>query len=463
MNMNSKSVDLIYLDPPFNSNTNYAAPIGSEAAGAEFKDTWGLSDIKLAWWEGIRTANKGLYSLISTTGEIAGKSAMSYLIYMSVRLLELKRVLKATGSIYLHCDPTMSHYLKLVMDAIFGIERYQTEITWQRTSAHNDRVFGNVADVILFYGEPSRDYSDNRVPPHTAYFKENYPHSDRFGRYRHDNLTSSKTSASRSERPWRGFDPASYGLLQWHVPKKGDFATYIDEVLAPGYLKIEGTLERLDVLAENGLIHFPESGGLPVLKRYLIPDQGRKRTSVWTDIPPLSKRAKENCGYPTQKPLAILERIIKASTKPGDLVFDPFCGCATTLVAAERLGRQWVGIDLSSKAIDLFFRRIGEERGAFHEITRRDDIPLRTDLGVGHRYSYSKSKKTLYRVQASMCGGCGEHFQLKNLEIDHIVPPSKGGSDHLDNLMLLCGYCNRVKGDRTLEYLKTRLNESKLI
>ena len=206
--MNSASVDLIYLDPPFNSNTDYAAPIGSEAAGAEFKDTWTLNDVDIAWLDLIEAKHPKLNRVIHAA---MTKSDKSYIIYMAVRLLEMDRLLKSKGAIYLHCDPTMSHYLKLMMDAIFGRSSFQTECTWQRMFAHNDRVFGSVTDSILFYGDRAKDDPKNRILLDSDHVKKYYQYEDERGRWGINELTGPGTSGGESGRAWRGFDPADRG------------------------------------------------------------------------------------------------------------------------------------------------------------------------------------------------------------------------------------------------------------
>lgn len=456
--MNSNSVDLIYLDPPFNKNANYAAPVGSLAAGSEFKDTWTLSDIDKSWVHllGDKPKQKHLWHVILAATTNSDKS---YLVYMSVRLLEMHRILKSSGSIYLHCDPTMSHYLKLVMDTIFGRSNFHTEIIWKRTSAHNDSVFGNVTDTILFYGNSAFDDPENRLPLDAEYLKRNYKYEDERGVWRKHDLTGATTSLGESGKPWRGHDPANYGGRHWSVPRTGDYANYIDKTLAPGYLNIESIHDRLDYLDAHGLIFWSKKqGAFPQLVRYLIPSQGQIPTSLITDISPLSSGSKETTGYPTQKPLALLERIIRASSEAGGgVVFDPFCGCATTCVAADSLNRQWVGIDVSERAVELVKSRIKKQQGLYRQIVARTDIPLRTDLGKIPPYNTAKNKSLLYGEQAGHCNGCGVHFEIRNLEIDHLTPVSKGGTDHLENLHLLCGSCNRIKGNRPMEYLMTKL------
>ncbi|MCQ3803264.1 MAG: DNA methyltransferase [bacterium] len=179
-------------------------------------------------------------------------------------------------------------------------------------------------------------------------------------------------------------------------------------------------------------------------------------TDVW-EIPAINNMAKERLGYPTQKPLALMRQVIKASSREDDIVFDPFCGCATTLVAADDLGRQWAGIDISAKAAELVVHRIQERQGLFRDITHRTDIPQRTDLGKLPASGSLENRHHLYGVQGGDCAGCGEHFKIHHLEVDHIIARSKGGTDHLDNLQLLCGHCNRVKGNRGMEYLRSKL------
>ena len=356
--MNSDSVDLIYLDPPFNSNADYSAPIGSKAAGVAFKDTWSLQDVDIAWLDLIEAKHPKLNQVINAA---ITKSDMSYLIYMAVRLLEMKRILKPTGSIYLHCDPTMSSYLRLVMDAVFGYKNYRTEIVWQRRygrakgSQHLPKSWGTHNDIILFYVAGS----NVRI------------------------------------KPCRKIDP----------------------------------------------------------------DTGVGVGNLWLDIKP--PKGDELTGYPTQKPLALLDRIIRASSNEGDIVFDPFCGCATAMVAADRLNRNWVGIDISSKAVELFIDRIKADQGMFKQIIPRTDIPARTDLGSIGLYNALANKRKLYGEQEGNCNGCGTRFPIQNLEVDHIIARTIGGTDHIDNLQLLCSSCNRIKGNRGQEYLIAKLEGKK--
>ena len=461
--MNSETIDLIYLDPPFNSNRNYAAPVGSKAAGAAFKDAWTLSDLDVAWTGLIADEHPAIAYLLDTTGRTHGKGMQSYLTMMAVRLLEMRRVLKPTGSIYLHCDHTAGHYLKLLMDAIFGVRDFWASITWKRTSAHNDRLFGSESDTILVYGGSVQNLDDVRIPLSQKNVSTKYRYEDERGRYRTGDLTGAGVSSGESGDAWRGFDPSSIGR-HWAVPKTGKYARYLDEELLPGYLAISGVHDRLDALDKAGMIHFSSRGGMPALKRYLPPDAGQVPGDLWTDIDVVNAQAKERVGYPTQKPLELLTRIIKASSNEGDIVLDPFCGCATACVAAENLGRQWIGIDVSPKAAELVNVRLRDTMGGlFHNrlVVNRTDIPRRTDIDAPK--NYRENKHILYGKQEGKCGGCRSTFEFRHMEVDHVIPRRIGGTDHIENLQMLCGHCNKVKGDRSQEYLIVRLREMEIL
>ena len=445
--MNSESVDLIYLDPPFNSNRNYAAPIGSEAAGAAFKDTWTLNDVDEAWHGEIADRDPTLYAIIDAAGYAHGKGMKSYLIMMAVRLMEMRRILKDTGSIYLHCDSTASHYLKTLMDAVFGAGRFRNEVVWRRNSSHNDATaFGRVGDRLLFYG--TRIHRNAcRIPLAKANVSAKYRHKDHLGSYRKGDLTGAGVREGEAGEAWRDWNPTDIGR-HWSVPRTGDYAAWIDAHLIPSYRAEQSLLARLDMLARTGLIVFT-SKGTPELKRYLAASGGQVPPDIWTDIPPVNSQAKERVGYPTQKPLALLERIINASSDKGQVILDPFAGCATACVAAEKLGRQWVGIDLSSKAADLVKLRLRKEMGLFYDVRHRLDIPHRLDQGKVP--DYRTHKHTLYGIQEGTCAGCRVMFPFRNMTVDHVVAQSKGGTDHMTNLQLLCGACNSMKGTRSQE------------
>lgn len=428
LGLNSASVDLIYLDPPFNSKRNYAAPIGSEAAGAAFKDTWTLSDVDEAWHGEIADREPALYSIIDAAGQAHGKGMKSYLIMMAVRLLEMRRLLKETGSVYLHCDPTASHYLKMLMDGIYGAGSFRNEISWKRTTGRSDgKRWGRVHDVLLFYA-PSHNATWHNVyePLGKEYVRKMYRHKDRRGIYRAHDLTAKGLNGGGYFYDFHGHPGP------WRFPKN-----------------------RMMELEADDLIYLPQKvGGMPCIKRYLVDSKGAKVNDVFDNISPVSGKV-EKVGYPTQKPLALLERIIRASTNEGDVVLDPFCGCATACIAAEKLERQWVGIDISPKAADLVKLRLHKEVGMFWQGAHRTDVPHRTDLG--ELPNYRTHKHRLYGKQEGQCRGCRHMFPFRNMTVDHIVPQSKAGSDHLDNLQLLCSACNSMKGADSQEAFLARL------
>ena len=406
-NINSECVDLIYLDPPFNSNRNYSAPIGSAAEGSDFKDIWTLDDIDMAWLEVIKDENKALAALLEVVDGFGGKGDKSYLIFMARRLLEMRRILKSTGSIYLHCDQTMSHSLKLVMDCIFGKKNFRNEIVWSyhRFSRQSDNQFAKMNDVILFYSKSANN-------------KYNHLFVDK-----------------------RDSDPSI---------KKGFVVRQKDKkVLVYNWGKYNAAIGSLNV------------------EGYAVSDctdTKVKMGTVW-DIPFIHSLAKERTGFRTQKPEALLQRIIKASSKEGDVVMDPFCGCATTLVVAEELNRQWIGIDLCANAINLIHKRLKAAENLWSKVGRGKllitlhDIPSRTDIPNSDFVNPSKYKATIYGNQSGNCAGCKIHFLTNNLTVDHIVPKSKGGQDTKQNLQLLCGSCNSIKGNRDMAYLMAKLKE----
>ena len=469
--MNSESVDLIYLDPPFNSNRNYAAPIGSEAAGAAFKDTWTLSDVDEAWHGEIADRMPSLYAIIDAAGLAHGKGMKSYLIMMAVRLLEMHRLLKPTGSVYLHCDPTASHYLKTLMDAIFGANHFRSEIVWRRSNAHNklSRQYGPIHDVLLFYSKGKQfAFHPGRTPYTAAYVEKSFPRTDHRGRYQSNVLTGSGTRMGESGSPWRDYDPTPHGR-HWAIP-----SGVWDHIGKPmDAVSVQDMLESLD---KAGVILPPKkAGGMPRYKQYLSSSHGILYQDIWAFQPGtqgICWNAKqgidedvkwldnefERVGYPTQKPLGLLARIIESSSNEGDTVLDPFCGCATALVAADRLDRQWAGIDLSPLAARLVLKRLRDDRGPlFDDVIHREDVPRRTDLG--RLPNYRTHKHTLFGRQEGVCAGCQVLFPFRNLTVDHVIPQAKGGSDHLDNLQLLCGACNSTKGTDSQEQFIVRLTE----
>lgn len=334
----SESVDLIYLDPPFNSSRSYNVLFkdesgeDAEAQITAFEDTWHWGqDAENTFHEIIQNASPNVVSMIAALREFIGANQMmAYLVMMTARLIELHRVLKPTGSIYLHCDPTASHYLKIVMDTIFGGENFRNEVIWKRTTAHSDTTrWGNVHDVLLFYSVGNEYLWNGVFTPYDDEYKKRFRYADPDGRlWTDDNLTAKGLSGDGYTYEYKG------AISLWRVPLV--------------------TMKRLDA---EGRLHFTNKSGIR-RKRYLDEMQGLPIQDVITDISPINSQAAERLGYPTQKPLELLERILQASSNPGDLVLDPFCGCGTAVAAAEKLGRKWIGIDVTHLSISLMKYRL---------------------------------------------------------------------------------------------------------
>jgi site-specific DNA-methyltransferase (adenine-specific) len=394
----SESVDLVYLDPPFNSNRSYNVLFkheGGREAEAQvqaFGDTWHWNHHTEAAYRELTTRSRPeVGAMIAAMHEFIGENQMmAYLVMMAARLAELHRVLKPTGSLYLHCDPTASHYLKVVLDTIFGPDCFINEIVWQRTATKGDarRKWGAVHDLLLVY---SRQQDENVFNPQFADQDDSYrgrfvyDDNDGRGRYRLAPLDSPNTRPNLTYT-YKGYQPPAKG---WRVSKE--------------------IMEQLD--SENRLVFPKHAEGRIARKHYLNEQKGRKVADVWTDIPPLQASAGERLGYPTQKPVALLERIISASSNPGDIVLDPFCGCGTTVAAAHKLGRTWLGIDITHLAIALQKYRL---KAAFGLVDRKDydvvgepvDLAGAQQLASEDRYQFQWWALSL--IQAQPLGGDGE-------------------------------------------------------
>ncbi len=330
----SESVDLIYLDPPFNSSRNYnvlfrdESGTESEAQIEAFEDTWHWNlEAEHTYTDLLTEGPDHVAKMIESLRDFIGTNQMmAYLVMMAVRLVELHRVLKPTGSLYLHCDPTASHYLKIILDTIFGPKLFKNEIIWKRTSAHNDSgTCGNTHDLLLLYTKTNKFIWNKQYQPYDEhYIQSHYRMLDKDGRkYRTGDLTAFGLSGGGYTYEWNGVTKL------WRVPES-----------------------RMRELHEQGRIRYTQSGTAEYI-RYLDEMPGMPLQDVWDDIPPINSQAAERLGYPTQKPLALLERIIKTSSNPDSAILDPFCGCGTTIAAAQKLGRQWIGIDITHLAIAL--------------------------------------------------------------------------------------------------------------
>jgi DNA modification methylase len=367
--MGKDSVDLIYLDPPFKSDAAYnllykkytGKPVPEQAEA--FFDTWVLDAHKLEIARTMPVLMRQydvpsyfieFWRLWMNALKDVQPELLAYLVYMVQRLLHMRSILRPTGSIYLHCDPTASHYIKIMMDAIFGHNNFRNEIVWKRTGSHGgSRKWGPVHDTILFYTK-SDAYTWNRTFQEydPDYIRQAYSLRDDRGFYQLVSLTGAGTRQGDSGKPWKGVDPTKIGR-HWAVPLKALAAAYPDTDLSP-----LTSQEKLDLLEKAGLVAWPSRGSVPRQKRYSDEAPGVPLQDIVTDIGPISSQSEERLGYPTQKPIALLDRIIQASSNPGDKVFDPFCGCGTTIYSAVNNNRKWIGCDIAILSIQLVRDRL---------------------------------------------------------------------------------------------------------
>lgn len=415
--MNSETVDLIATDPPFNKGRDFHATPESLSAGASFQDRWSWDDdVEEDWLDQIQNDWPNVWTVVNGAKDSWGDDMGAYLCFMAVRLIAMHRILKTTGSIYLHCDPTASHYLKMLMDAIFGRKNFKNEIIWcYNVGGKSKRRWAPKHDTILFYTKGREYHFDGKaagVPRDTG--------TKSFG---------GRIGTDEDGRPYQDKIVRATGKI---------YRYYLDEPKIP--------------------------------------------EDWWTDINSLQSGVAERTGYPTQKPLALYERFLKASTRVDDIVLDPFCGCATTLVAAERLDRQWVGIDIWDRAQDAVVERLEQEGLKAPKYTKRTNktrqqflfseefqftskLPKRTD-GGGTAVQYlepkiafqreswerlSRSEIVSHLAEAQVdgewviCGGCGRELEVEFMELDHIEPRASGGVNDITNRILLCGPCNKKK------------------
>jgi site-specific DNA-methyltransferase (adenine-specific) len=388
-----ESVDLVYLDPPFNSNRNYnvlfkdESGTESEAQITAFEDTWHWGpDAERTYHELVTQAPDRVSKMVAALRDFVGTNQMmAYLVMMAARLVELHRVLKPTGSLYLHCDPTASHYLKIVLDTIFDPRNFRNEVVWKRTTTHSDsKRWADVGDVLLFYTKGAEFTWNPIYLRHTVeYVADKYRYDDGDGRgpYTLDNMTSPNPRPNMMYE-WKGHASPPMG---WRYSRE--------------------TMAKLD---HEGRIWYPaEKTKRPRLKRYLSEMPGTAVTTVWSDIFPINSQAQERLGYPTQKPIALLERIIQASSNPGDVVLDPFAGCGTTIAAAQKLGRRWIGIDITHLSIALLKYRIESmfPGAPFKVKGEPEDIGAARQLAGDDRYQFQWWALSL--VRAKPLGGDG--------------------------------------------------------
>jgi site-specific DNA-methyltransferase (adenine-specific) len=432
-----EKVDLIYLDPPFNSNANYnvlfKSPDGKQSASQieAFEDTWHWTDAaESAFDDVMKSGHSDAAEMLRAMRSVLKENdMMAYLAMMAVRLIELHRVLKPTGSIYLHCDPTASHYLKILMDAVFGVSNYRNEITWKRrqgfsSAVHDSIRFGNCTDTILFfsksktstftpqYNKDTQDYKD--------YVRKFFTLKDKDGR-----LYQATSLTNPAYRPnliyeYKGYAPPTNG---WMISR-----------------------DKMEEWDRQGRIHFPaDKAGRLRRKSYADELKGMPIQNLWDDIPQLGSHDAERLGYPTQKPVALLERIISASSNEGDTVLDPFCGCGTTIHAAEKLNRRWIGIDITHLAIGLIRDRLRDAfpQADFEIIGVPKDVGAARELAAADKHEFQLWAFSMVGAQQYKGGRKGADggvdgyiwFQPDGRNHEKAVVSVKGG-EHVDVKMI---------------------------
>jgi len=432
-----ESVDLVYLDPPFNSNANYnvlfKSPAGdnSQAQIEAFDDTWHWTDAaERAFDEVIHSGNSDAAEMLrAMRAFLKENDMMAYLAMMAVRLIELHRVLKPTGSLYLHCDPTASHYLKILLDAVFGPGNFRNEITWKRrhgfsSAVHDSIRFGNCTDIILFYSKSSSsDFHPqyNRdTDEYKSYIKKSFNLVDGDGR-----LYQATSLTNPAYRPnliyeYKGYKPPPNG---WMITK-----------------------EKMEEWNAQGRIHFPKDpNGRLRRKSYADELRGMPIQNLWDDVLQIGAHDAERLGYPTQKPVALLERIIKASSNEGDLVLDPFCGCGTTIHAAEKLNRKWIGIDITHLAIGLIRRRLVDAfpQAEFEVQGVPKDVGGARELAAQDKHQFQLWALSMIEAQPFKGGRKGAdggvdgylYFKPDGKTTEKVVVSVKGG-EHVDVKMI---------------------------
>ncbi len=529
--LDTESVDLVVIDPPFGKNQTFEGtlhpPLTDEELGheydllsrwgiqneddaydagvefpdqdgktAKFRDIWDFKyQVTEEQWDRIGTLCRPALHLIEATRYTHSKSTAAYIAFMTLRMIEIRRVLKKTGSVYLHCDHEANAYLRQMMDAVFWQQNFRNEIVWRRTYAHNDpRQFGRITESMLFYSK-SAEYTWNTqfAPYSDEYLDKFFRYSDERGRFRLVTLTGPGTSRGDSGGRWRGYSPSDSGRT-WSVPRR-----IVEQIAGKDGLKLSIN-ERLDLLEANGYIYWPPSGSVPSFKEYLDEMPGTPIQNLWTDINPLSRQDKERTGYPTQKPQALARRIIEASSNPGDLVLDCFAGCAYVPVAAELTGRHWIACDMSPRAWTVVRRQfhkqpdlrivtegeylesspgtqhggkragmqpdLGDERiikvrgpSELPEGTTPDErqkaASTRELPAIEFRQRPREDSQTIWEAfvnhWGAECWYCGQEKQRdrRELQLDHIEPNKRDGSnDDCWNRALACVACNSDKGDK---------------
>ena len=439
--MNSETVDLVYLDPPFNSNRMYQGKPGTKAAGQSFTDTWSWNSAKEEWLDTIQDDYPKVFEAIEAARDCHSGSMGGYIAFMSVRLIEIHRLLKSTGSMYLHCDSSADSYLRVVCDAIFGYQNQRNDITWQRYKAKNgaNKKYSQDTDTILFYAKSSDAPFYPQYKPNRPEYEKAFNKDDGDGRGPYQAISTSAPQNNPSSKfEWKGYS----------IPAKG-------------WRYSRETMEQLDA---EGRLWYPDDKKKRIRKKwYLSESKGRIIPNIWTDIDAVAAHATDDTGWATQKPVPLVERIVLGSSAPGDLILDPFCGCATALVASQNLGRRWIGIDKEDYAIDQVRQRLGlwcnfettppiRTDGDTETDIRAVPVRLQRDPYGWEKFTNNQKRDLLAEIQGKdngvQCPGCGIVLPVRYFQLDHDTPKSDVRSvNTIDNRILLCVPCNGYKSN----------------
>ena len=452
------SFDMIYGDPPYNSNRNYSAPAGTEAEGTAFKDFWSWSDISEEIFFELGVKYPELAQFLSSIDKGHSKGMKAYCVMMAIRLIEMERVLKDTGTIYIHCDHAAVSYLKILMDFIFGKKNFRNQIGWKRTRSNkpSKKNLPNNYDFILRYSKMDKylwNLDHMYLEPDKNFVKRfNKNDNDGRGPYWLDNFRLPKSYENSKQAEYKTYELLGiYGIWSWSKERA-----------------LEGIKDGIIIRTKKRVCK----------KIYLSESKGTQLDNIWVDIPNIMSKDPEFTGYPTQKPRKLLRRLIQLSSNEGDLILDPFCGSGTTCIEAQSLNRRYIGIDVSYKTVTFIRDRLEKELGLFNNIETKPDvvtvprqkvevvlpkiereiIPQETSLEESETHkNYRKWKPKLYLDQEGRCNGCNIFCIPQHLSVDHI--DGVHGNNAEDNLQLLCNNCNSIKGQNNMSFLKKRIKE----
>ena len=448
--LNSESVDLIYVDPPRNSGELLKAPHGSRARGYRFEDKWTPEHAHPEWEDEIAARQPDAMYIINAFRLVHDEGMINYLVFLTIRLLELQRILKPSGSIYLHCRADSAHCIKAIMDTIFGSEQFRNDIAFGRygriiPSGGNKR-WKWAHDKLLFYAGP-HTYTWHKVTQaHPSEYFESLPYQDDRGKYQTLALAHSDVMDDDRGTEWRGYNPSEYGK-HWEIPLGVLRQLYPDRddpdsLTAP---------EKLELLEKAGMVEWPDDpGNPPRYRKYAHQALGDRQSDIVASIRNVNQKSREGTGWPAQVPEELLEVIISASTDEGDVVLDPFSGSGTACIVAERLNRHWVGIEGAPQGFDVlasrFRRELKRERPYGHP-----DKPRRTDLNeMPDLMSAGRATHVLYNKQSGKCKGCEHKLPVHVLTLDLV---DKAQATGIDDLQLLCHFCRVLRGAKSMDYL----------